>query len=224
MKPTARSGGPSPSVRLFLIRHGITAANREMRFVGARDDPLTAEGHRQAEGIARMLSSVRLAALLSSPAARTRETAEPLRRAGDLPLGIDHRLREMSFGDWEGRRQDEITAAKGGLEALRRWQAKPESAPPGGGESFASVQRRLVELADELAQRHDGERIALITHVGPIKALLYAALGLPLTESGRLFLDPATVHVIDWSRRPTVRLINATPSLEDARWFTPDRG
>jgi broad specificity phosphatase PhoE len=62
--------------------------------------------------------------------------------------------------------------------------------------------------------------VILVSHVGPIKTLLCAALGLPLTSARRLFLDPATVSVIDWGEAPVVRVFNsqAHPGFADARW------
>jgi broad specificity phosphatase PhoE len=79
----------------------------------------------------------------------------------------------------------------------------------------------MLGLVDDLAARHAGEWIALVTHVGPIKALLCAALGAPLSTARRMFLDPGTLSVVDWGERPVVRLFNAHGHLgwEAARWM-----
>ncbi|MEM7050856.1 MAG: histidine phosphatase family protein [Acidobacteriota bacterium] len=204
----------TPSTRLYLVRHGITAANREMRFVGDRDDPLTREGESQATGLAGMLEAVGLSAVYASPARRAQSTAAPLGQACRLVVQTEPKLKEMAFGDWEGLHMADIRARDDG-DLLGRWLADPELAPP-GGESLAAVQRRLTALADNLVQRHRGESIALVTHIGPIKALLYAALGTPLANARRMMLDPASVQIIDWGKSPTVRLVNATPNLDQA--------
>lgn len=63
--------------------------------------------------------------------------------------------------------------------------------------------------------------MVLVSHMGPIKALLCAALDLPLTRSSRIFLDPATISVIDWGPQPVVRLVNSHAHLgfAQARWM-----
>ena len=96
-----------------------------------------------------------------------------------------------------------------------QWEADPTCAPP-GGESLAAVQARVVACMRDLAERHAGAAVVLVSHVGPIKALVCTALDVPLTTGQRLFLDSATVSVIDWGAHAVpweapaiVRLVNA---------------
>jgi probable phosphoglycerate mutase len=195
-------------VRLFLVRHGLTAANREWRLIGRRDDPLAAEGERQAEALAAALAGLEPAALVTSPSARATATARPIGRALGLVARPEPRLAEMDFGTWEGKTGAEVGA--GGEAAqrhLERWRADPELAPP-GGESLAALRTRVRQVADELAAEGEGPVVA-VTHMGPIKTLLLDALGLPLTAAWRVVLDPGTLTVIDWSERPRVRVVNA---------------
>jgi len=66
----------------------------------------------------------------------------------------------------------------------------------------------------------------LVSHVGPVKALLCRALGAPLTSMFHFFLDPATINVIDWrDEQPLVRLVNSHAHLgwDQARWLTDAR-
>jgi len=79
----------------------------------------------------------------------------------------------------------------------------------------------VIAFADDVVRDHAGETLAVVSHMGPIKALLCAALDVPLTGARRLFLDPATVSVVDWSTRPVVRLINSHGHLgwSNARWL-----
>jgi broad specificity phosphatase PhoE len=78
------------------------------------------------------------------------------------------------------------------------------------------VQARVVACVRDLAERHAGAAVVLVSHVGPIKALLCTAMDVPLTTGHRLFLDSATVSVIDWGAHAVpweapaiVRLVNA---------------
>src|SRR5207247_717132 len=190
-------------VRLFLVRHGETAANAEMRYLGSRDDPLAERGIEQAEQAAAALGPLPIAAVYSSPLSRAAETARRIAEARGLTLQIDARLREGAFGDWEGLSRAEVLARD--AELLARWEQDPTVVPP-GGDSLADLSARVVALADELATRHSGAWIVLVSHVSPIKALLAAALDAPLGVARRLFLDPGTISVIDWGKPPLVRL------------------
>lgn len=213
----------TPSLRLFLIRHGEVLSNREMRYVGSRDEPLAESGIRQADHLAAALAPLPVLSVYSSPLARARETGSRVAAARDVPLLIEPRLREQSFGDWEGLTRAEVLDRD--RERLLDWEADLGTAPP-GGESLVSVQERVLALVEELAREHRGEWIALVSHVGPVKALLCAALGVPLATARRLFLDPGTLSVVDWGERPIVRLFNAHGHLgwESARWMAGRAG
>lgn len=206
--------------RLFLVRHGETAPNREMRYVGTRDVPLSDVGEQQAEGLAEALSGLPVTAVYTSPLSRARETGSRIACKLGLALEPCPPLAEQSFGDWEGLTRAEV-AARGDGEILAAWEGDP-SLPPPGGESLASVQARALALVQDLAAAHPaGGWLVLVSHVGPIKALLAAALGGPLAAARRMFLDPGTVSVIDWGPVPVIRLFNAHVPLDlgGARWL-----
>jgi broad specificity phosphatase PhoE len=208
----------SPALRLFLIRHGEVASNRELRYVGSRDEPLADSGIRQAESLAASLASLPVTAIYASPLRRAEQTGRRIAAARDVPLRLEPRLREQSFGTWEGLTRAE--ALERDRDLLLRWEADVGSAPP-GGESLASVRERVVSLAGDLARAHPREWVILVSHVGPIKALLCDALGASLSAARRMFLDPGTLSVVDWGERPVVRLFNAHSHLgwEAARWM-----
>lgn len=207
-----------PPLRLFLVRHGEVPANREFRYVGSQDEPLADSGLRQAEGLAAALAPLPVAAVYASPLRRAEQTGRRIAEARGGPLILEARLREQAFGEWEGLTRAEVLERD--RERLLSWEADLGTAPP-GGESLASVQSRVLSLVDDLSREHPGEWIALVSHVGPIKALLCAALGAPLATARRMFLDPGTLSVIDWGERPVVRLFNAQaqPGWGGARWM-----
>ena len=189
---------PASFVRLFLVRHAEALANPDLRYLGSRDDPLTELGQWQAAQLAQAFAALRLAAVYTSPLRRALETAIPLAHAHHLSPSADPRLVEASMGTWEGLRRAEILGRSPEDAAHhQRWEADPSCGPP-GGESFADVQARVIACVHELAERHPGASVVVVSHVGPIKALLCAALDVPLTAARRMFLDSATVSVIDW--------------------------
>lgn len=209
----------APILRLLLARHGEVPSNRELRYVGSLDEPLAAPGLEQADRLAAALAGLPVKAIYSSPLRRTQETGRRIAEARDLPLRLDSRLREQAFGEWEGRTRREVLAGDG--ERLLSWESDLGSSPP-GGESLVTVQERMLDLIGDLSREHQGDWIVLVSHVGPIKALLCAALGVPLAAARHLFLDPATLSVVDWGDHPVVRLFNAHGHLgwDSARWMT----
>jgi broad specificity phosphatase PhoE len=208
------------TLRVYLVRHGEVEANVGMRYLGRRDDPLNGVGRKQARQLGEVFTRLKISEVCSSPLQRARVTARAIADATDCGLSVDSRLVEMDFGPWEGLTRDEVIARSAQDKLLlERWERDPSVAPP-GGESLVAVQNRCLALLNDLLQQGLGS-IALVSHVGPIKAMLCAALGLPLAGSRRMFLDPATISVVDWSRRPVLRLFNAHGHLgwSRARWL-----
>ncbi|HLX09410.1 MAG TPA: histidine phosphatase family protein [Thermoanaerobaculia bacterium] len=211
-----------PALRLFLVRHGESPSNRDMRYLGSRDEPLTATGVRQAECLAAALSDLPLAAVYSSPLQRAEQTGKRIAERLRVPLLAEPRLLEQCFGEWEGLTRTEVLERGGAdRDLLLRWERDPDTAPP-GGDSLAAVETRVRALLVELAAAHAGAWVTLVSHVGPIKALLCAALAVPLTAARRMFLDPGTLSVIDWGESPVIRLFNAHGHLgwREARWMS----
>ena len=208
------------TTRLFIIRHGETLANREFRYIGTRDDALSPVGEVQATQLASALAPLSIAAVYSSPLQRTRHTAQAIAIPHQLEVQVTAELRECSFGAWEGLSRAEVLAQD--AAHLHAWEQDATVAPP-GGESFAAMQQRVRAFVEQLAEQHAGQALALVSHVGPIKTLLAAALDVPLSASFRIFLDPATISVVDWQPpgHSLVRLVNSHAHMgwTEARWM-----
>jgi broad specificity phosphatase PhoE len=219
---------PPSFVRLFLVRHAEATANPELRYLGSRDDPLTEHGRWQAQQLARAFAPLAPAAVYSSPLTRAIDTAGPIARVHGIAHTCDRRLAEGAMGTWEGLRRVDILARSAEDAAHhQRWESDPSCAPP-GGESLADVQARVLACVYDLAERHAGAAVVIVSHVGPIKALLCAAMDVPLIAARRMFLDSATVSVIDWGAgavewggHAVLRLYNAHHHLgwEAAAWM-----
>lgn len=212
-----------PITRLYLVRHGETLANREYRYIGTRDDPLSPLGETQALQLADTLSGLPITAVYSSPLQRTYRTAILIAARHSLEVQRIDDLRECDFGTWEGlSRAEVLERSPEDSQHLREWEQNTSVAPP-GGESFEALQQRVVTAVERLAQAHPDHAIVLVSHVGPIKVLLSAALGAPLSSAFRIFLDPATISVVDWRNAAyaTVRLVNSHAHLgwQEARWM-----
>ena len=212
-----------PITRLYLVRHGETLANREYRYIGTRDDPLSVHGQTQAMQLAEALFGLPIAAAYSSPLQRTYHTALPIAARHSLEVQRVDDLRECDFGTWEGlSRAEVLERSPEDSQRLREWERNTSIAPP-GGESFEALQQRVCAAVEHLAQAHPDQAIVLVSHVGPIKVLLSAALGAPISAAVRIFLDPATISAVDWqdAAHATVRLVNSHAHLgwQQARWM-----
>jgi broad specificity phosphatase PhoE len=213
-----------PRTRLILVRHGETLPNREFRYVGIGDYLLSERGQLQAQQLAKALSGLPIAAVYSSPLQRAYCTAELIAARHALVTQVLSSLVEGSFGSWEGMSRAEVLARSPQDEQqLLAWEQDPNLAPP-DGESMAMIYERALTTVEQLAQIHIQQAIVLVSHVQVIKALLCAALAAPLTSSSHIFLDPATISVIDWHPLyPLLRLLNSHAHLgwEQARWMHP---
>jgi ribonuclease H / adenosylcobalamin/alpha-ribazole phosphatase len=216
MKHTAES-----RLRLYLVRHGETEENARMSYLGIRDEPLNEKGMWQAFRAAEALSQLPLRLIVTSPLRRAADTAARIQEASGIELWKDVRLAEGSFGRWEGLTRDEVLKlGTNDAAMLMRWESDSSFAPP-GGEAMESLQQRVVQLLEELLREYGNTSIVLVSHVGPIKALLAAVLGIPLQASRHMFLDPGTISVVEWGAQPFLRLFNSHSHMgwSSARWM-----
>lgn len=158
------------STAFLLVRHAESAWNAERRWQGQADPPLSERGLAQAHALARVLADEPVDALFTSDLRRARRTAEILGAALGRAPAVDARLRELDVGRWEGLTRARIEASD--ARALARFDGGDPDAPAGGGESRRALERRVRDAFAALAAQHPGGRVAVVTHLGVIRALL----------------------------------------------------
>ena len=163
-------------MRMLLLRHAETDWNREGRFQGGRDVPLSATGREQAESAARLLAATPLDAVWSSPLARARDTAALIAAPHRLAVQETAAFREMGFGEWEGLTRDEVRERF--ADAHRAWVETPQEATWPGAETLAAVRTRALAGLATLRAAHQGQTICLVTHGITGRLLILEALGL----------------------------------------------
>ncbi|MET8243233.1 bifunctional RNase H/acid phosphatase [Streptomyces sp. NPDC005202] len=206
-------GAPATFV---LLRHGETPLTPQKRFSGSggTDPSLSDVGREQAERVAAALARRgTIQAVVSSPLARTRETAGIVADRLGLDVTIDEGLRETDFGAWEGLTFAEVRERY--PEDLNAWLASPEAEPTGGGESFAATATRIAATRDKLIAAHAGRTVLLVTHVTPIKTFVRLALGAPPESLFRMELSAASLSAVAYyaDGNASVRLLNDTSHL-----------
>lgn len=176
--------------RICLVRHGETAWNAERRLQGHIDIPLNTTGLSQAEATARSLAraGLRFSALYSSDLERARQTAAAITRLHALPPTHDARLRERHYGHFQGMTFDEAEARH--PEHFRRFRGRdPHFALPDQGESLVGLAARVHAALEDIAGRHAGESVVVVTHGGVLDIVHRLATGQPL-ETARDFAIP----------------------------------
>jgi ribonuclease H / adenosylcobalamin/alpha-ribazole phosphatase len=213
MPPAAWLSAPSaPPTGTLLLRHGMTRMTVEKRYAGTSDAPLNDAGLEQAAAAAKRLATAGLDAIVSSPLRRARATASEVAALCGLPVAVDEGFRETDFGDWEGLTFAEVREQW--PDVLTAWLADPEAGPP-GGESFAAAGKRIDAAMERVLAAHAGQKVLIVSHVGPIKALVASALQAPPSAIFRMHLDIAALSSIDWHAdgRAVLRSYNDTAHL-----------
>ena len=170
---------------VFLVRHGATVWHAENRYAGRSDVALDAAGRAQAERLALWAGQAGLNAVWSSPLSRARVTAEPSARAAGVGLQVDDRLRELDFGQVEGKTIQE--AEQQFPQEIERFKTDPAAHPmPGGEDPRAAALRAQAALRDIVGSCPDG-RVLVVAHNTLIRLALCVTLGLPLSSYRDVF-------------------------------------
>lgn len=159
-----------------------------------------------AEALAHVLRPLPLAAVHTSPLARARATAHAVARDHDLAPSVVDDLREIDFGDVDGRSFDDYPA-----DLRAALLQTPMQARFPGGESYVELRRRVFAAVEKIVELHPDTTVAVVTHAGPIRALL--ATWLQMNDDAVFRIDQryGAVNVVEWTEGiPLVRLVNGT--------------
>lgn len=184
-------------MHILLVRHGETSWNREGRYQGRTDVPLSPDGEAQVAALAARLAHLPIAAAVSSPLSRARRTAEVILGTRGTPLELDAGLLEISHGAWEGQLSSDVEAAHAAM--LDTWRARPDRDVPAGpgAETLGDVEARAWPVLERVASRLTGEETAVVAaHDAVNRVLLCRILGLPLTRVWAFRQAPATLNVL----------------------------
>lgn len=209
---------------VILVRHGRTTANASGVLAGRLPGiGLDERGIEQAAAAGRRLAAVPLAAAVSSPLQRCRETADAItgQQAAGVQVEPAEGLSECDYGEWQGRSITELVK-----EPL--WsvvQGQPSAAVFPGGESLRAMQDRAVETV----RRHDrlleiehgaGAVWLAVSHGDVIKSVLADALGTHLDQFQRIHVDPGSMSIVRYApERPYVLAVNTAEG--DLSWLVP---
>ena len=176
----------------LLIRHAVhdlVEGTLAGRMPGVH---LSAQGQQQAERLAERLVALPIAAIYSSPLERTMQTAKPLASWLNLPVQINHGFAEIDFGEWTGKRFDELAADP----RWRDWNSFRSSSHLPNSGLMLEVQLRAVAALQCLCQEYPNQVVAIVSHSDVIKAVVAHYLGVHLDLFQRIEISPASVSII----------------------------
>jgi alpha-ribazole phosphatase/probable phosphoglycerate mutase len=178
-----------------LMRHGEPVGGT--RYRGQIDDPLSDTGWRQMRAAVGRDRPWDL--IVSSPLSRCLAFAEDLSQSSGLPLEIDDRLKEIGFGEWQGKTREEITEYDPGV--LQRFYRDPTTYRPDGAEGLAEFRSRIVAAVNDILNRHAGKHILVICHAGTIRMVMGHILGIPLSNLFRIKVANAGITRIEYAEQ-----------------------
>ncbi|HWP59314.1 MAG TPA: histidine phosphatase family protein [Candidatus Acidoferrales bacterium] len=183
---------------LIIVRHGETVWNTERRFQGHEDSPLTAKGIAQAEALARRLARQAFGALYSSDLGRARKTAEIIAAQTGHAVVPEPRLRERGLGVFQGLTSDEIRT--GYPQAYERYRSREPDFVVPGGESLRQQIARNISCLEDLATKHPGETIVVVTHGGVLNVVFRHTLSIPLDAPRRFEFVNGSLNVFAFAQ------------------------
>ncbi len=197
-------------MRLFLVRHAQPTDDVRGRCYGTLDVGLSEAGRREVEALSTALAGEPVTAVVSSPARRACETAAPIAAAHRVAVEIDDGLRELDFGELEGRTYDEIAESLPALYA--EWMTSPTTVRFPGGEGYEDLRQRAQAAVAALRARYEGGLVVAVTHGGVVRAVVAGVLGIPSERIFRLAVDHVSTTVVEWlAGEPVVRELNRPP-------------
>ena len=195
---------------LILVRHGQTDENVSGRISGQGPAPLNVRGLEQAQAAAEVLTCLGVTHVFSSPVVRARQTADVLAERLQLELEELPDLREVGYGDWEGKHFGEVRHHPVAQQVFNN----PMEAVFPNGESLPDVQRRGVQVTEFVHQTHPQGVVVLVSHGDLIRMTLAHYLAMPFNEYRRINLDNGALSVVelfhDWVR---IKAINFVPQV-----------
>jgi len=192
---------------VFVVRHGQTDWNVARRFQGHTDIALNANGLRQVQQLAVRLAREPLAAIYASDLVRAHATALASATLHGLPVHAMADLRERHFGVFEGLTASEIEQRY--PEWYRRWISREPDFAAHGGESLEGVSTRVLATLCQIARRHRGRAVLVVTHGGALDLIYRHVIGVdlkalrtwetPNAAINQLHYDNGTWRILTWA-------------------------
>lgn len=165
---------------IYLTRHGLTEWNVNRRMQGWGNGELTEKGIRDAKALGNRLADTTIDKVYSSSSKRAYETAQYIIGDREISLIQMEDLREMNFGDWDGRIREEVEAEY--PEDFKTFWEKPHLYDRNSGETFEHVRKRAVQAFERIIEENKEGTILIVTHSIFLRVLMTYIKDIPLSD------------------------------------------
>ncbi len=197
-------------MKLILVRHGETDWNKERRYQGQTDLEMNETGKRQVKMLGNRLVDTPIDLVYVSDLKRAMVTAQIITRGRDIVMEVRQELREINFGEFEGKTFEEIEAI------YPDWVPTNFDFTSYQGESLEQVTVRIKTFLSELSERDSSEQAVLVVgHGGALRVMLCILLGIDVSKWWQISLDTVSMTTIEGDAGQAVlRQLNDTCHLE----------
>ena len=209
---------------IILVRHGRTILTESHRISGrgGEDPQLSEAGIQDAQAVADELSKVshsgayakvlKPTVVVSSPIARTRETAAIIAAKLGIKVEINDDIAEIAFGDWDGHTNQEV--AENWPDQYEQWRGDVKIAPP-GGESLEEFDVRVQNGLADILEKYEGQTVVVVSHVMPIRGFLKSAMQAGWPSYWRINVAPCSMSIVRfWGNEAAeITVVNQTKHL-----------
>jgi len=210
---------------VILVRHGRTLLTESHKISGrgGEDPQLSTLGREDATSVAGELVKVgqtgifakflKPTAIISSPIARTRETAQIIGDRLGLTVSTNEDIAEIGFGEWDGHTNQEVAAKW--PEEYNQWRGDVKVSPP-GGESLEDFDERVQKGRRAILEEFEGQSVVVVSHVMPIRGFIKAAIDANWPAYWRTSIAPCSITVLRFwgDEAAEVSVINHTSHLQ----------
>jgi broad specificity phosphatase PhoE len=201
---------------LYFLRHGETQASQTGGYCGVLDLDLTAAGHQMAEEFAAAYKSLPWAAVFCSPLRRTIDTARPSCDALGLDLRLRDGLKEIAYGQWEGKTPEEVNRQF--HDEYVSWLADPGWNAPTGGERGVDIARRRSMVLDEIERTLPAGNVLVVSHKATTRIMLCSLLGIDVGRyRDRISMPVAAVSIVEMTAQgPLLKVLGDRSHLRES--------
>ena len=203
---------------LYFLRHGETTSSQTGGYCGTLDPDLTPAGHEMARDFAAAYRDLPWEAVFCSPLKRAVATAQPLCEAVGLTPKLRDGLKEIAYGQWEGKTPEEVNREF--HDEYVSWLADPGWYLPTGGERGVDIARRSSLVLDEIEQSLPSGNVLVVSHKATTRIMLCSLLGIDVGRyRDRISLAVAALSIVEMTKQgPLLRVLGDRSYLrEDLR-------
>lgn len=184
------------SLIIYFLRHGETTASQKGGYCGTLDPELTPQGYQMAEDFADAYKSLPWTAVFSSPLRRAVATANPLCEAAGICMQPKEGLREIAYGQWEGKTPEEVNREF--HDAYVRWLADPGWNAPTGGERGIDIARRSSLVIEEIERTCGAGNVLVVSHKATTRIMLCSLIGIDVGRfRDRISMPVASISIVE---------------------------